>query len=139
VGAGFGDAQCAHAAQETLVSTLFDTGVLLDYLAGLPAARETLDRYPNSAISVVTWVELMTLAPRTKEESTRNFLRRFERLALNEAIADRAAQVARAYPSVPLSFAMTYATARINTLQLLTVDPPEALRSEPGIDIPYTR
>jgi predicted nucleic acid-binding protein len=112
---------------------------LLDYLNGVPAAREALERRPNSAISVLTWVELMALAPAAKEETTRNFLRRFERLAVNEAIADRATQVARAHPDVSLSFALTYATARINSLNLVTVDAPRALLAEPTIEIPYRR
>lgn len=121
------------------MTSLIDTGVLLDYLSGLPAAKETLDRLPNSSISVLTWVELLALAPDAKAEYTRNFLRRFERLAINEAIADRAAQVARAHPDVSLSFAVTYATARINSLSLVTVDPPDALRAEASIEVPYVR
>lgn len=121
------------------MSSLIDTGVLLDYLSGLPAAKEALDRRPDSAISVLTWIELLALAPDAKAEYTRNFLRRFERLAINEAIADRAAQVARAHPTVSLSFAVTYATARINSLNLVTVDPPDALQAEPSIEVPYDR
>ncbi len=121
------------------MSALIDTGVLLDYLAGVPSARDTLEQYPNSAISVVTWVELMSLAPDVRAESTRNFLRRFERLAFNEAIADRAAQLARAHPEVPLTFAITYATARINSLKLVTADLPATLRAEMHIEVPYSR
>ena len=121
------------------MSALIDTGVLFDYLAGVSTAREALERYPSSAISVLTWVEVMALAPASKEESTRNFLRRFERLAFNEAIADRAALVARAHQDVPLPFAIAYATARINTLKLVTVDVPSALRDDANIEIPYER
>ena len=121
------------------MSALIDTGVLIDYLAGLPAARDALERFPGSSISVLTWVELMALAPQAKEEATRNFLRRFERLACNEAIADRAALLARSQPGIPLSFAITYATARINSLRMVTVDPPKTLGDDPNIEIPYAR
>jgi predicted nucleic acid-binding protein len=121
------------------VSILIDTGVLLDYLSGVPQARDSIDRYSHGAISVLTWIELMSLAPEGKEEATRDFLRRFERLALNEAIADRAALVVRAHSGVTLSFAITYATARINSLKLVTVDVPVALRDDANIETPYLR
>ena len=121
------------------MTVLIDTGVLLDYLGGKAAASESLEKYPNSAISVLTWVELMALAPASKIESTRDFLRRFERLAFNEAIADRAAQFARAHPGMSLSFSIAYATARINSMILLTVDLPKGLHGETSIEVPYAR
>jgi predicted nucleic acid-binding protein len=122
-----------------LVSALIDTGVLLDYLAGNAAAKNTLEQYPQSAISVLTWVEIMTLAPPNKEVATRDFLRRFERLAFNEAIADRATQLARAHPSMPLPFAVAYATARINSIKFVTADPPGELHIDSSIEVPYRR
>ncbi len=121
------------------MSALIDTGVLLDYLAGLPAARDALDRHPDGCISVLSWVEIMAIAPASKDEATRDFLRRFERLTFNEAIADRAAVLARAHPTIPLSFAITYATARINTLKLITADAPAGLKEDSNIEVPYQR
>ena len=46
-----------------MVKALFDTNILIDYLRGIPAAREELDRYETRAISVITWMEVLTGAP----------------------------------------------------------------------------
>lgn len=119
------------------MSALLDTGVLLDYLAGFPAAAECLGRYPNSAISVLTWVELMAAAPPKHAEATRDFLRRFERLAINEAIADRAAQLIGMHPALSLRGALAYGTARINSLTYVTADAPQSLVQEPNVAWAY--
>ena len=41
-----------------MVKALFDTNILIDYLRGIPAAREELGRYRPKAISLVTWMEV---------------------------------------------------------------------------------
>jgi len=121
------------------VTALFDTGVLVDHLSGTPDAAAVLAAHRYGAISVISWVELMSLAPDGVEEATRMFLHRFERLAINEAIADRAVAVHRAHPSLTLPRALIYATALVNSLTFISVDVPADLRSESNIVIPYRR
>ena len=42
-----------------MVKALLDTNILIDFLRGLPAARDELNRYEDKAISVITWMEVM--------------------------------------------------------------------------------
>ena len=42
-----------------MVSALFDTNILIDYLNGVEAARTELGRYSDKAISLITWMEVM--------------------------------------------------------------------------------
>ena len=57
-----------------MVKALFDTNILIDYLRGIPAAREELDRHETRAISVITWMEVLTGAPPPHAQATRDFL-----------------------------------------------------------------
>jgi predicted nucleic acid-binding protein len=57
-----------------VVKALFDTNILIDFLRGVPAARDELGRYADKAISVVTWMEVMVGAPPPAEQGTRAFL-----------------------------------------------------------------
>jgi predicted nucleic acid-binding protein len=41
-----------------MVKALFDTNILIDYLRGIPAAREELTCYRQKAISLVSWTEV---------------------------------------------------------------------------------
>lgn len=119
------------------MTALFDTGVVIDHLSGRPEAAAVFAAHRYGAISVISWVELMSVAPHGLEEATRMFLHRFERLAINEAIADRAVAVHRAHPSLALSRALIYATALVNSLTFISVDVPADLRAESNIVVPY--
>jgi predicted nucleic acid-binding protein len=121
------------------VTALFDTSVLVDHLMGRPEAADVLTRHGRGAISVISWVEIMGAAPAGFEEATRAFLHRFERLAINEAIADRAVSLRRLHPALTLSRALIYATAIINILTFVSVDVPASLESEPNVLVPYRR
>ena len=121
------------------MTALFDTGVLVDHLTGKPEAAAVFSVHRYGAISVVSWVELMSAAPSGLEEATRTFLQRFERLALNEAIADRAVALRRAHPQLTLPRSLAYATALINSLTFITVDVPPDLQTEANILVPYPR
>ncbi len=72
------------------VTAVFDTSLLVDYLRGHSAGACRVRKYPYRSITVLTWVEVMSAAPGDLAAQTRDFLRGFERLAINEAIADRA-------------------------------------------------
>ena len=119
------------------MTALFDTGVLVDHLLGRPEAAAVFAAHRYGAISVISWVELMSVGPNGLEEATRTFLHRFERLAINEAIADRAVAVHHAHPSLTLPRALIYATALINSLTFISVDLPADLHAELNIVVPY--
>jgi hypothetical protein len=97
------------AAENPMPSALIDTSVLLDYLAGEPRAKRAIELYAHRSISVVTWLELMAHCPPALLESTRGFLRSFERLSVSESIADEALRLMHQRSGLPLQRALTWA------------------------------
>jgi hypothetical protein len=101
------------------MSVLIATDLLLAYLLGQPAAARAMEEYSHRSISVLTWLEAMAAAPADRREATRAFLRSFERLSLNEAIADEALVLLQARPGMDLHQALNRATARMNKLEYI--------------------
>jgi predicted nucleic acid-binding protein len=118
-------------------SALIDTPLLLDYLHGDKRAQRALAAYAHRSLSVVTWLELMSQCPTELLEPTRGFLRTFERLSVSESIADEAQRLMRAKPGLPLPRALTWATAAVNQLVFLTIDPTHVDKSDRQVLLPY--
>ncbi len=78
------------------VSELFDTNILIDHLNGIAKATRELKRSSAPAISMITWIEVMTGAFDADEEAIlRAFLLNFQCLPVSSAVAERAAVVRR--------------------------------------------
>ena len=78
------------------VSELFDTNILIDHLNGVIKATREITRSKSPAISVITWVEVMTGAASSGEEAIlRAFLSNFQCLEMTREVADRAAVIRR--------------------------------------------
>jgi predicted nucleic acid-binding protein len=120
------------------VSAVFDTGVVVDYLRGAKAAAGAFKRFPHRAITVTTWVEVMAAAPAALSLETREFLRTFERLAISEAISDRALALMEKHPGLKLRHAIPWATAVANELIYITCDLPEDW-ADKSLWIPYRK
>jgi hypothetical protein len=120
------------------VSAVFDTGIVVDYLRGYKPSASAFKRYPHRAITVATWVEVMSEAPAGLSLETREFLRTFERLAISEGISDRALALIEQYPGLKLRYAIPWATALANELIYITRDLPEEW-ADKGLWIPYRR
>lgn len=116
---------------------LFDTSILLDYLVGDKRAGAVFRQHQYRAVSVITWVEVMCVSPEDKHEATRAFLRSFERLSINESIADEALVLVRARPGLAMHRALTWATAIVNRMPYVTVEGTYMGRDEPGVVMPY--
>lgn len=121
------------------MSALFDTSLLLDYLNGVPQAESVCEQYSHRAITVLTWAEVMAAAPADLSLQTREFLRKFERLAINEAIADRALELTQGHEGLTLRHAIPWATAQANKLLYITSNAPLLPKATPSILIPYRR
>ena len=119
------------------MSAVFDTSVLVDYLRGIKSAKVVLAEFPHSSITVTTWIEVMAVAPQSLEAQTRNFLRTFERLAINEAIADRALALIQQHTALSMRHALPWATAQVNTLVYVTVDFPKLAARDTSVLVPY--
>ena len=70
------------------MKALFDTNILIDYLNGIPAAKRELDLYESRAVSIVTWMEVMSGGEPELVETTRAFLNRFTVIPIGERIAN---------------------------------------------------
>jgi predicted nucleic acid-binding protein len=116
---------------------LFDTSILLDYLVGEKRAAAAIAQHDYRALSVITWIEVMRVSPDGKRDATRAFLRSFERLSINESIADEALVLMSKRPGLAIHRALTFATARVNRLPYVTVEAGDLARDEPGVVIPY--
>jgi predicted nucleic acid-binding protein len=54
-----------------VVKALLDTNILIDFLRGIPAARDEMNRHQDKAISIVTWMEVIAGAPAHTDRITK--------------------------------------------------------------------
>lgn len=118
------------------MKALLDTSILIDFLRGVPAARNELNRYEVKAISVITWMEVMAGAPPTAEQGTRDFIDGFVLVGLDEKIAERAVTLRRAH-RLKLPDAIVWASAQVNAMLLVTRDVKGFPADDPGVRMPY--
>lgn len=119
-----------------MVKALLDTNILIDFLRGIQAARDELNRYQDKAISIVTWMEVMVGAPSASEQGTRSFLSGFQLVELDAAIAARAVVLRRDY-RLKLPDAIVWASAQVTAMLLVTRDTKGFPADDPGVRIPY--
>ena len=119
-----------------MVKPLFDTNILIDYLLNFEEARAELGRYPRGAISVISWMEVMSGTRTETEEGTRRFLDRFDRIDVDAGIADRAAKIRR-QRRIKLPDAVIWATAVDRQLLLVSRNSKDFPADDPAIRIPY--
>jgi hypothetical protein len=121
------------------MTAVFDTALVIDYLRGVKRAQEAFAQFPDRAITVGSWVEVMKEAPPNLAPQTREFLRGFERLAINEAIADRALELLQQHSQLDIHHAFPWATAQINSSVYVAVDFPRLATQDPTVWVPYRR
>lgn len=118
------------------MSGLFDTCILIDYLNGIPAARDELALYREKHISVITWMEILVGATPDNEAGTREFLGRFRLVEIDPRIREEAVVLRRVH-RLKLPDAAIWASARIIDASLVTRNTKDFSESMPGIRIPY--
>lgn len=119
-----------------MVSALFDTNILIDYLRRKPAARTELTRYNERYISRITWIEVLVGASHEGVRSTRGFLQRFEMVDLDEDVAEVAAELRRRH-RLRLPDAIIWASAQAHGMLFVTRDKKDFPADDPGIRFPY--
>ena len=110
--------------------------ILIDYLNGIPAAKQELERYESCAISIVTWMEVMNGGESQLDDTTRSFLNHFIAIPIGEPIAERAVKLRRER-RLKLPEAIILATALETGLMLVTRNTKDFGGTLPGIRIPY--
>jgi predicted nucleic acid-binding protein len=119
------------------VSEHFDTNILIDHLNGVAKATREIRRSHDPAISVITWIEVMTGAASPSEEAIlRAFLSNFQYLEMTREVAERAA-VIRRQKRIKMPDAIILATAESAGRQLVTRKVKDFPAGTPGVRVPY--
>jgi predicted nucleic acid-binding protein len=122
-----------------MVSTpaLFDTNILIDYLRGISQARAECDKHSDRAVSIVTWMEVMSGSTAANEADARLCLLNFYTVPLTAEVAERAFILRRTSRS-KLPDAIIQATAEGSGRILITRNTRDFPPGTPGVWIPYT-
>lgn len=113
------------------MKVVFDTNIIIDYLKGLPEAREQLRNVENGVfegyISTITVMELLS-APKISEQRfkiIRDLLESFEHISVDRKIAVAAGKLLATYRAShglePMD-AFIAASALVNEIVLFTLD-----------------
>jgi predicted nucleic acid-binding protein len=122
----------------TVMRSVLDTNILVDYLSGIPEAADEIARYKEPIISRITWMEVLIGASGDEESrATREFLRLFRIEELGEAIAEEAVRV-RQDKRLRLPDAIIYATASLLGCQLVTRNVKDFSHTDPLVRVPYS-
>jgi predicted nucleic acid-binding protein len=119
-----------------MVSALFDTNILIDYLNGVEQAKTELDKYADKAISLITWMEVMVGATPETEAIMRSFLNAFVNLPIDEQVSNLAVALRKKH-HIKLPDAIVWATAQADKRILVTRNTKDFAHDEPGVRIPY--
>jgi predicted nucleic acid-binding protein len=119
-----------------MVKALFDSNILIDFMAGVDSARAELDRHDDAAISVITWMEVMVGARPESDVAVRTFLASFEIIPTDEAVAEEAVRIRRSR-RIKLPDAIILASARTRGRLLVTLNRRDFDPADPGVRIPY--
>jgi predicted nucleic acid-binding protein len=119
------------------MKALFDTNIIIDALNGHAPARQEIKAYPDAAISVVSYVEVMAGTFPQNEEAARALLLGFKVVDADVDIADYAITL-RQERGLSLTDALIVATAQATGRTLITRD--KKLENEfddPPVRVPY--
>jgi len=119
-----------------MVKALFDTNILVDYLRGLPQARDELALYEDKAISAITWMEVLVGAPSAVADRTRLYVDGFRLIEIDLAIAERVMMVRQAH-RMKLLDAIVWASAQVTDRLLVTRNTKGFPPHDPGVRMPY--
>ncbi len=115
---------------------LFDTNILIDYLNGIHQAKTELDKYPDRAISLITWMEVMVGATPETEAVLRNFLNSFINLAIDDQVGVLAVTLRKQH-RIKLPDAIVWAAALSHKRILVTRNTKDFSPTEPSVKVPY--
>jgi predicted nucleic acid-binding protein len=119
------------------MKALFDTNIIIDALNGNTTARMEIKAYPDAAISVVSYVEVMAGTFARNEAEARAMLLGFKVVDVDVDIADYAITL-RQERGLSLTDALIVATAQATGRTLITRD--KKLENEfddPPVRVPY--
>ena len=119
------------------MKALFDTNILIDYLNGVEAAKEEINRYDNPMISPITWIEVLVGTSDIEQGTVRSFLSRFHQVDIDAKVAEIAVTVRRG-SRMRLPDAIIWASAQKENALLISRNTKDFPVDAPDIRVPYT-
>lgn len=121
-----------------MISEIVDSSIVIDHLNGHRAASHLIASLDAPAISIVTWIEVVTGFRDSEAEAVgRRFLLSLELVQLSSPIAEETVLVRRT-TRLKLPDAVILATARISGATLLTRNTRDFPPGTPGVHVPYS-
>lgn len=120
-----------------MVKPLYDTNILIDFLAGDLRAQAEIARYADHAISVITWMEVMIGTTAQNDAVTRRFLSGFELIDIDAAVREQAVKLRQAH-RMKLPDAIIWASAQVHGRMLVTRNTKDFSASASDVRVPYT-
>ncbi len=120
---------------------LLDTCILIDFFNGLDGAAREIDSYPDRAISIITWIEVMVGTNTSTETNTRSYLAKMPVLSLDNAVAEKAVALRKSRfiagkKNLKIADASILATAQVSERILVTRNTKDFPADDPGIHVP---
>ena len=119
-----------------MVRALFDTNILIDYLLGIDAAKEELERYEERSISIITLMEVLVGAKPDGDSSLRAWLATFDLVPLDPSVANLAISI-RKRARIKLPDAIVWASAQSVGALLVSRNSKDFPPDDPGVRMPY--
>lgn len=118
------------------MKALFDTNILIDYLNGIEAAQQEIERFPDAAISTITWIEVMVGAKPDEATAIRKFLTRFQQIPVSPEVSEKAV-IIRQQTRIRLPDAIIRASAEVENALLVSRNTKDFPEGEPWVRVPY--
>lgn len=119
------------------MKAVLDTNILVDYLNGVKAAKDEVDKYDHPLISLITWMEVLVGAENQEEElPIKQFLNRFQTMPINNAVAEQAVSLRRTH-KIRLPDAIIWSTAMSEECILVTRNTRDFPKDHPSVRVPY--
>jgi hypothetical protein len=120
------------------MKAVFDSDILIDYLQGIPQAREEMARYRRPHYSMISFIELHCGARDAEEtRAVDSLLSSLSRVELSEAVARRAVELRREF-RLKLPDAVVLASAEVEGCILVTRNTRDFPKDDPRVRFPYT-
>lgn len=119
------------------MKALFDTNILIDYLNGETKAKDTIEKFSENYISIITYIEVMVGITAPEHVVTvQKFLLHFNLLHFDLKIAERAVLIRQKH-RIKIPDAVILASAEEQGCLLITRNTKDFPSSLPIVHVPY--